>query len=345
MKRIYRFLLLISLLVAAPNIAVAQFSQIYNEGVKLLGKGKCSEAKAKFLTAKKINPTKAGDCDAMIARCNECLNKPKTPTTTNTRPRSNSGRSSSSSSSSYEYTGNYLEMAPLYLSFEGVPAKPQLVSVNTNTSTWTCNVEDEAAKEWCKVEKINNNDGHQWIQVTCSPSEQTLPRKTRIAVHYAGMDDYFSVYQSAGTRAELIIDNYTKGDKETYWVPRTEMRNPVIVVNKAKGEEQIVVTIDCKSDSIYKDGYNNNWTVTSMPSWCIRKNKKKIYERGNKIGGLFTKIKKKKKEDPLYDIDHTELVFEVLPVTSSKLLQSGRIDKIVLRSQDQVCIIEISQTE
>lgn len=343
MKQITKILLLISLFVVVPKVAFAQFNQIYSEGVSLLNKGKCSEAKAKFVTAKKINPAKARDCDAMIARCNECLNKSKSGTSNSGSNNSRGNRRNGSSRyGNYEYSGNYLEMAPLYLFFEGQPPKPQLVSVNANTSNWTCTVDDESARQWCKLEKINNNDGQQWIQVTCTPSERTLPRKTRITVNHAGMVDHISVNQAAGARAELIIDSYSKGDKDTY-LTRSELKNPVIVVNKRKGQEQIVVNVECKSDTIYKDGYNNNWTVTSMPDWCIRKNKKKLHERGSKITGLVNKLKKKK--EALYDVDHTELVFEVLPVTSTKLLQSGRIDKIVLRSQDQICVIEVSQTE
>ena len=338
-KKIYRLLLLVFLLVALPETAVAQFKQIYNDGVSLLKKGKCNEAKAKFVTAKKINPTKAADCDAMIARCNECLNAGNKNSNESSRRRNNSNKSKT-----YEYSGRYLEMAPLYLFFEGQPSKPQAVSVNANTTNWTCNVEDEEAKEWCKLEKINNNDGQQWIQVTCTTSERTLPRKTRIAVNNAGMIDHISVSQSAGTRAELIIDSYTKGDKDTY-LTRSELKNPVIVVSKKKGQEQIVVNVECKSDTIYKDGYNNNWTVTSMPDWCVRKNKKVLYERGNNLKKIGKKLGIGKKNEPLYDVESDELVFEVKPVTSTKLLQSGRIDKIVLRSQDQQCVIEVSQTE
>lgn len=339
-KRIYRILLLALLLIVTPEAAVAQFKQIYNDGVSLLKKGKCSEAKVKFVTAKKINPTKAADCDAMIAHCNECLNAGNKNSGDTSRKRNNSNRNSGKS---YEYSGNYLEMAPLYLYFEGQPSKPQVVSVNTNTTNWTCNVEDEDAKQWCKLEKINN-DGQQWIQVTCTTSERTLPRKTRIAVKNAGMVDHISVSQAAGTRAELIIDSYTKGDKDTY-LTRSELKNPVIVVSKKKGQEQIVVNVVCKSDTIYKDGYNNNWTVMSMPDWCVRKNKKALYERGNNIKKIGKKLGIGKKSEAIYDVEHDELVFEVKPVTSAKLLQSGRIDNIVLRSQDQQCVIEVSQTE
>lgn len=327
MKRIYRLLLLMLLLVAAPEAAVAQFKQIYDEGVKLLNKGKCSEAIAKFETAKKINPTKASDCNTMIARCKECLNKKS-----DSRKHSNGG----SSSNKNQYSGNYLEMTPLYLNFDGQGSTMQIVSVNANPTDWTCALVDESAKQWCKLERMSKENGKQWIQVTCSPSDRTLPRKTRIAVNNHGMIDHISVNQAAGARAELIIDSYAKADKETY-LTRSEIKNPVITVSKKKGLEQIVVRVECKSDTIYKDGFNNNWTVTKMPDWCVRKNKKQLYKKGKLFGN--------KKQSQLYDVESDELVFEVKPVTSTKLLQSGRIDKIVLRSQDQLCEIEVSQTE
>lgn len=327
-NKIFRLFLLLAVLFTVPAVSIAQSSDdAYNKGVTMMNNGNYNEAIKYFNVSKNLNSTakNVSRCNSMIAKCKKQMRG---------KDKSSDRRREKQEKTSVAY----LELFPQNMTYSSHSTESKEVSVNCDRDDWTCNVKrQEGEDSWCKAEKLATGQ----LKITCSASDKTIERRTSVLVWRGSLKDSVNIRQPAGARADLYIDSYQAESKDVT-LSRGEVKNPVISVSKKNGIEQVVVNVVCKSDTIYQDGYNNNWTVVSMPSWCKRKSTKKIYEKK-----LIDKIKKKIKKESEQEepIEGDELVFEIPKITSSKLLKSGRIDNIVLRSQDQQCVIEISQTD
>jgi len=334
MNKIIRTLLLLLVLMTAPAIAMAQDSDAaYQKGVSMMNSANYTGAVAQFNASKRINKSESNvkRCNAMIAQCQKLMKQKKSSDNTKDRRRSKTDNS--------RFYGSYLEIFPQDMVFGNSSSEVKEISVNTDKDDWTCSVNrKEGESEWCVAEKVSNGQ----MKITCSPSDKTTARSTSVIVKSGSVKDSVIVRQPAGARAELYIEKYQADSKDVY-LPRGEDKNPVIVASKKNGLEQVVVKLICKSDTIYNDGYNNNWTVTSMPKWCNRSvTKRKLAKGFKKLKNKITGNTTKEAGEP---VEEDEFVFEIPAITDSKLLKTGRIDKIVLRSQDQQCVISISQTD
>ena len=108
-------------------------------------------------------------------------------------------------------------------------------------------------------------------------------------------------------------------DQETQFIQLTQKgkdaeitAHPNDVKFKLKGGTE-KVAISCNSDTLYAD--NKNWQLSKRPDWC------EVY-----IGSsneITVKVKEVKKGDPIYE--------------------SGRSGDIILKSQNQECIIRVDQ--
>ena len=350
-------------MVALPSTMTAQSSDdAYNKGVSMMNSGNYSGAISQFNICKRLNSSASNisRCNARISECNKKIseaNKPK-PDRNDRNDRNNRRNNSGSYSGSYsgnssvhydpdyKFAGRYTEIGTSQLSFSGVETESKTVSVNANKDVWKCSVEGAKGEDvsWCHAEKTEIN-GKSYVKITCDHSSRTLPRKAKVVIDNQGAKDYIEILQSAGTRTDFTIDSYNIKNNITV-VKRGEEKNAIITVSKEKGVEQIVVTLECTSDTTYANG--KNWTVMSHPDWVVIKDKKEVYERlsARKVFKTINNTLNGEKNGAMYvNPEKDELVFEVKPVRKAKEIQSGRIDDIVLRSQDQICTIKISQTK
>lgn len=363
-RLLYRLLLVITIMVAVPATMTAQSSDAaYNKGVSMMNSGNYDGAISQFSVAKRLNSSASNisRCNAKIAECNRLkseANKPK-PDKNNNKDnrRTNTGGSNYGSGyggssgkvhydPDYKHAGLYVELGTERLTFSGVSTESKNVVVNANSDKWKCSAEGPKGEAitWCHAEKTTI-DGHNYVKITCDHSDNTLPRNAKVVINNEGQKYYIDILQSAGTRTDFTIDSYMIKNSVNV-ISRGEEKNAVIQVSKEKGVEQIVVTLNCTSDTTYANG--KNWTVMECPDWVVIKEKKKIYEKMS-AGKVFRSIRNtldgEKSGDILVTPEKDELVFEVKPVRKAKEIQSGRIDDIVLRSQDQICTIKISQTK
>ena len=108
-------------------------------------------------------------------------------------------------------------------------------------------------------------------------------------------------------------------DQETQFIKLTQKgkeakitAHPNEVKFKLKGGAE-KVAISCNSDTLYAD--NKNWQLCKYPDWC------EVYVGSN--NEITVKVSEIKKGDPVYE--------------------SGRSGDIILKSQDQECIIRVDQ--
>lgn len=108
-------------------------------------------------------------------------------------------------------------------------------------------------------------------------------------------------------------------DQETQFIQLTQKgkdaeitAHPNDVKFKLKGGTE-KVAISCNSDTLYAD--NKNWQLSKRPDWC------EVYVGSS--NEITVKVKEVKKGDPIYE--------------------SGRSGDIILKSQNQECIIRVDQ--
>lgn len=283
MRSVIRLSLLLWLsLFAAMPMNGQSAASMYDQGVSLYKKGNYQGA-IKALNESMIlnkSATNKKKCQALINKCNRALNKKKSDT-----PKSKPSAES-------------LTVRTNRLLFDGVASDAEVVGVNA-TDAWSIRLENDDDQYWCEIRK---SDDQTSLVVKTKPSTLTVSRQARINVFLeknpAKKAD-ISVVQKRGKAVQIKVS-----DEDIRKIDRA-------------GEEK-VITVDCKSDTVYADG--RNWTVEKSPTWVSFLSTKK--SRKSRVG-----------------IQLNELSLEFAPNPTKE----ERVGYIVLRSQEAECHIKLTQ--
>lgn len=248
-------------------------SESYDNGLALMKKQDYSGAIACFKASMAINKS-ASNVKKCKAQISKCQKLQK-----------NSKGKAPAANAAPEKT---LDISASFLSIPAEPEPDYSIQINASpdNNDWTAIA--EGGVNWIDLSK--SMDGKN-LRIKFNPSEKTLIRHASIAVSYDNVVKKINITQ-AGKDVELVPSSmFTKFKK--------------------KGG-QMLVNINCNSDTIYANNYN--WIIEKAPEWC------------NAEG------------------TSTSLVLNVSPLTKDDpYYKTGRTGDIVLRSQNAECIIRIDQ--
>jgi hypothetical protein len=160
------------------------------------------------------------------------------------------------------------------------------IDTTPESNDWNATINGNAS--WLELSK--SMDG-KYLVVKAEPTDKTIVRSADISVVYDKLTRTVHVAQ-AGKDVELV--------------PST-----LFIKFKKKGG-QMLVNINCNSDTIYDNNYN--WIIEKAPEWCNAE---------GTSTNLVLNVDPLVKKDPYY--------------------KTGRTGDIILRSQSQECIIRIDQ--
>lgn len=248
-------------------------SESYDNGLALMKKQDYSGAIACFKASMAINKSAAN-----VKKCKAQISK------CNKLQKSNKGKTAIVNAAPEKK----LNISSSVLSVTAAPESDYSIHIEASpeSNDWTAIT--EGGVNWIDLSK--SMDGKE-LRIKVSPSEKTLVRHASVAVSYDNIIKKINITQ-AGKEVELVPSSmFTKFKK--------------------KGG-QMLVNINCNSDTTYTNNYN--WIIEKAPEWC------------NAEG------------------TSTSLVLNVSPLTKSDpYYKTGRTGDIVLRSQNAECIIRIDQ--
>lgn len=274
MKTILKILTVILLMTLTTAHTYAQSaSESYDNGLALMKKQDYAGAIASFKASMAINKSAAN-----VKKCNAQISKCQ-------KLMKNSKNKTQAAPVVPE---KKMDLSTSVLSVPASPASDYAVQVTASpdNNDWTAIA--EGGVKWIELSK--SMDG-KTLRLKVSPSEKTLVRHASVAVSYGNIIKKVRITQ-AGQDVELVP-------------------NTLFTKFKKKGG-QMLININCNSDTIYANNYN--WIIDKAPEWCNAE---------GTSTSLVLNITPLEKSDPYY--------------------KTGRTGDIVLRSQDKECIIRIDQ--
>lgn len=195
------------------------------------------------------------------------------------------------------------------LEFEGKTTGANVITV-TASGEWNATLDDEKDASWCILEPTE--DGKSLI-VKTEPSHLTIPREAIIRIADVETEKTVKVRQGGGKQPLLYAD-------------------PEEVDRIDQDGDEILVKMDCVSDTVYSDG--KKWRVKSSPDWVFFMPDKQKAQTG--LSKIFKNKKDKNKREPL---EANEISVKIAPNKS----KGERTGYIIVESQSTEVHIKLKQ--
>lgn len=199
-----------------------------------------------------------------------------------------------------------------HLEFEGKTTGANVIMVTSNDG-WTASLEDEKDAMWCILEPTEDMKS---LIVKTEPSHLTVPRQAKIKI--VDIEDEKSVKEvtvrQGGGKSPLLYADPEEVDKID-----------------ADGDE-ILVKMDCVSDTLYSDG--KKWRVKSSPDWVVF-----MPDKQKEATGLKKVFKSKKDKDKREPLGADELSVRVAPNKA----KGERTGYVIVESQSTEVHIKLKQ--
>jgi len=223
----FAFLTAILLFALMPvNVFAQSASESYKTGLALMKKQDYEGAIASFNASKAINKSAAN-----VKKCNAQIRKAQ-------RLQRNTKKAP------VQIVEKKLTVNVPKLVFSAIPNAMKAVTIEASpdANDWLASVDPKAAS-WCTLSKsIDGKD----LQVSCQPTNLTIPRNAHISVTYGDLQRTIDVKQ-VGKPVEFGASS------------RFEK------FSKKKGGK-VLIDITCTSDTTYEN--QNNWIIEKSPDWC-----------------------------------------------------------------------------
>lgn len=264
----------------------------YAEGMTQYKKGNMQTAIRLFNESKILDPSAANK-----KRCNTMIARCRKPKT---------------SKKKQEAARVELSLNRNHLEFEGKTTGANVITV-TSEDGWTAALEDEKDATWCILEPTEDMKS---LIVKTEPSHLTVPREAKIKITDAEDD-----------KVEKTVTVRQGGGKSPLLYAEPEEVDKI----DADGEE-MVVKMDCVSDTLYSDG--KKWRVKSSPDWVVF-----MPDKQKEATGLRKVFKSKKDKDKREPLEPNELSVRVAPNKA----KGERTGYIVVESQSTEVHIKLKQ--